>query len=71
MSKDFQILKVVKSQVYPFYEGKNFPIRMYCADTEQDVRECLKRKCSLITANDPVSLMTIPCREIGKVKEEF
>jgi glycerophosphoryl diester phosphodiesterase len=64
-------MKIVKSEIYPFYEAKKFPIHMYCADNEADVRACLARNCSLITANDPVPLMTILGREIGKVKENF
>lgn len=60
-------MNIVKSEIYPIYENKNMPIHMFCADTEEAVAECLKRKPSLITANDPVPLMKILGREIGKV----
>lgn len=63
-------MNIVKSEIYPIYEAKNMPIHMFCADNEADVAECLKRKSSLITANDPVPLMTILGREIGKVSVE-
>ena len=32
---------------------------MYCADNEEDVRLCIERGASLITANDPIPLMRV------------
>ena len=59
----------VKSIFYPFYARHKLPAHMFCADTEEDVRLFLKKKeCCLITANDPVPLMRVLGREIGKVK---
>ena len=59
----------VKSIFYPLYVRRGFPVHMFCADTEKDVRFFLsKKECGLITANDPVPLMKVLGREIGKVK---
>lgn len=59
----------VKSIFYPFFVRKKMPVHMFCADTEKDVKLFLKKKeCSLITANDPVPLMKVLGRKIGKVK---
>ena len=49
----------VKSELCPFYVAKGMPIHMYCADTEDDVRLCIERGASLITANDPRALLKI------------
>lgn len=52
-------LKLVRSEIFPIYRSKGLPIHMYCADTEEDVRMCLERGASLITANDPVPLLRV------------
>ena len=52
-------LNIVKSEIFPFYAAKGFPMHLYCADTEADVRMCIEKGASLITANDPVPLMTV------------
>lgn len=52
-------LNLVKSEILPFYMKKGFPVHMYCADTEEDVRLCLEKGADLITANDPVPLMKV------------
>jgi len=52
-------MNIVKSEIFPFYAAKGFPMHMYCADTEADVRLCIEKGASLITANDPVPLMTV------------
>ncbi len=52
-------LKLVKSEIFPVYQAKKLPIHMYCADTEEDVRMCIARGASLITANDPVPLLKV------------
>ena len=62
-------MRRVKSIFYPLYARRKLPVHMFCADTEKDVRFFLsKKECSLITANDPVPLMKVLGREIGKVK---
>lgn len=52
-------LAIVKSEIYPIYEGKNLPIHIYCADTEADARLCIEKDPLLITANDPIPLLTV------------
>lgn len=61
-------MDLVKSELFRFYQQKNWPIHMYCADTEEAVQACLDRGASLITANDPVPLMQKLGRPIGQVK---
>lgn len=52
-------MKLVKSELLPFYMAKGLPVHMYCADTEEDVRLCIEKGADLITANDPVPLMKV------------
>lgn len=52
-------MNFVKSEICPHYMAKGFPAHMYCADTEEDVKLCIERGASLITANDPVPLMKV------------
>ena len=52
-------MNIVKSEILPIYLAKGLPIHMYCADTEEDVRLCIEKGASLITANDPVPLMRV------------
>ena len=62
-------MRDVKSVFYPLYVRRGLPVHMFCADTEKDAKFFLKKKeCSLITSNDPVPLMKILGREIGKIK---
>ena len=49
----------VHSELCEFYMKKGLPAHMFCADTEEDVRLCIERGASLITANDPVPLMQL------------
>ena len=49
----------VKSEILPIYQAKNLPMHMYCADTEEDVRLCIEKGASLITANDPIPLLKV------------
>jgi len=52
-------MKIVKSEILPIYMNKGLPVHMYCADNEEDVRFCIDHGASLITANDPMPLLTI------------
>ena len=52
-------MSIVRSEIFPIYAAKGLPMHMYCADTEADVRMCIEKGASLITANDPVPLMTV------------
>ena len=52
-------MRIVRSELFDFYKNKGLPIHMYCADTEEAVRECIEKGAALITANDPVPLMRI------------
>lgn len=50
-------MKLVHSELAPFYINKGFPVHMYCADTEDQVKRCIELGASLITANDLIPLM--------------
>ena len=50
-------INIVRSEIFPLYEAKGWPMHMYCADTEADVRMCIEKGASLITANDPTALL--------------
>ena len=50
-------MRIVKSEICPFYLQKGFPVHMYCAATPEDVELCIHLGADLITANDPVPLM--------------
>ena len=52
-------MNIVKSEVFPIFASKGLPMHMYCADTEEDVRLCIEKGAALITANDPVPLISI------------
>ena len=58
-------MKLVRSELLPFYQAKGFPMHFYCADTEEDVRFCIEQGASLITANDPVPLLKVLGRAKG------
>ena len=45
------------------------PIHLYCADTDEQVELCFSRNGVLITANDPVPLMTKLGKKIGETKD--
>ena len=51
-------LKYVRSEIFPIYQAKKLPIHMYCADNAETVKLCIEMGADLITANDPVPLMT-------------
>ena len=48
---------LVKSEILPFYMAKGMPVHMYCADNEEDVKLCIEKGASLITANEPHALL--------------
>ena len=52
-------LNVARSEVFEIYQRKGFPMHLFCADTEEDVRMCLEKGASLITANDPRPLLRV------------
>lgn len=52
-------MRVMRSEVFPIYAAKNLPMHMYCADCEEDVRYAIEHGASLITANEPIPLMTV------------
>ncbi len=52
-------MKLVKSELIDFYMNKGYPVHMYCADNEADVKLCIEKGASLITANDPRPLMKV------------
>ena len=57
-------MNIVRSEVFPIFAAKGLPMHMYCADTEEDVQLCMDKGAALITANDPVPLMT----KLGLIK---
>ena len=52
-------MNLVRGESFPLYKSMGLPIHMYCADNEEDVRLCIERGASLITANDPIPLMRV------------
>lgn len=52
-------MNVVRSEVFETYPKKGMPMHLFCADTEEDVRLCIEKGASLITANDPRPLLKI------------
>lgn len=45
-------IRYLKSEICDFYLKKGFPVHAFCADTEEDVKLCLEKGASLITANE-------------------
>jgi len=62
-------MPLTRSELFDHYHAKGKPIHMYCADNDTDVALCLSRDGVLITANDPVPLMTALGRKIGKTRD--
>jgi len=52
-------MNVVRSEVFDIFAKKGLPMHLFCADTEEDVKLCIERGASLITANDPLPLKKI------------
>ena len=56
-------LNIAFSELLPFYKEKGYPIHMFCADTEEDVRKCIELGADLITANELMPLLKV----LGKI----
>lgn len=52
-------MSIAKSEVFDIYSKKGLLMHMYCADTKEDVEFCIQSGASLITANDPRTLLDI------------
>ena len=52
-------MNIVRSELCDFYMAKGLPAHMFCADTPEDVKYCIQKGASLITANDPTALIDI------------
>lgn len=52
-------INLCKSELLPFYMAKGYPVHMYCADTEEDVRMFMEKGADMITANDLVPVLTV------------
>lgn len=52
-------MDMVRSELCEFYMAKGMEAHMFCADTEEDVRLCIAKGASLITANDPYPLLRV------------
>ncbi|MCQ2430748.1 MAG: glycerophosphodiester phosphodiesterase [Clostridia bacterium] len=52
-------MSIVKSDRFDEAAALGLPMHLYCADTEEDVRLCIEKGASLITANDPRPLMKV------------
>ncbi|MBO4219545.1 MAG: glycerophosphodiester phosphodiesterase [Clostridia bacterium] len=58
-------MRLVRSELLPFYCAKGLPMHFYCADTEEDADLCIREGASLITANDPRPLLRVLGRRDG------
>ena len=45
-------MKIMRSEVFPIYRDKGMKMHIYCADTEEDVRDAVAHGASFITANE-------------------
>ena len=52
-------MKIMRSEIFPFYRDKGMKLHIYCADTEQDVRDAMDHGASFITANEIEPLLKI------------
>ena len=59
-------MNLVRSEICEFYMAKGMPAHMYCADKPEQVKLCLEKGATLITANDPLPLISI-LEEQGKL----
>lgn len=56
----------LKSEILDIYLKKGLPIHFYCANDKETARLAIEKGASLITADDPVPLMELLNRKIGK-----
>lgn len=56
-------MSVARSEVFEIFRNKGLPMHLFCADTENDVRFCISKGASLITANDPIPLL----KQLGRI----
>lgn len=61
-------MRLVGSELFEFYKSKGLPMHLYCADTTEQVADCVKKGATVITANDPVPLLTYLGRPVGETK---
>ena len=52
-------MKIMRSEIFPIYRDKGMKMHMYCADTEEDVRDAVAHGASLITANEIAPLLRV------------
>ena len=52
-------MKIMRSEIFPIYRDKGMKMHMYCADTEEDVRDAVAHGASLITANEVRPLLKV------------
>jgi len=52
-------MRIMRSEIFPVYRDKGMKMHMYCADTEEDVRDAIAHGASLITANEIEPLLRV------------
>ena len=52
-------MRIMRSEIFPIYRDKGLPMHIYCADTEEDVRDAVAHGASLITANEIAPLLKV------------
>ncbi|MBR4441905.1 MAG: glycerophosphodiester phosphodiesterase [Clostridia bacterium] len=52
-------MRIMRSEIFPIYAGKGMKMHIYCADTEEDVRDAIAHGASLITANEIGPLLKV------------
>ena len=52
-------MRIMRSEIFPIYRDKGMKMHMYCADTEEDVRDAVAHGASLITANEVEPLLKV------------
>ena len=52
----------MRSEIFPIYQEKGWPLQVYTADTEADARFCIENGAKLVMANDPTALLKLQGR---------
>ena len=52
-------MKIMRSEIFPVYRDKGMKMHIYCADTEEDVRDAVAHGASFITANEIEPLLKV------------